>query len=224
MPYILHIETSTKACSVAVTNNTEILANDLLLPDSFVHAEKLNLLIIKILNIAGLNFKMLNAVAFSSGPGSYTGLRIGLSTAKALCYTLNIPLLYVDTLKIMALKAKSMVINNVDEYFLCPMIDARRMEVYTCIYNNRLELLEHTSAKIVDDDFLKGYAQNTIYFFGNGAPKCRQVLENDKVIYIDGIHPDASFMANDAYYKFLNDEKEDIAYCEPFYLKGFNNT
>jgi tRNA threonylcarbamoyladenosine biosynthesis protein TsaB len=222
MPYILLIETSTKACSVALARGEKVLANELVLPDEYVHAEKLNLLIIKLLKTAGLDIRALNAVAFSCGPGSYTGLRIGLSTAKALCYVLNIPLIYVDTLKTMALKAKKKLTGMEKDSLLCPMIDARRMEVYTALFDFELRVIKDTAAVIIDDVFLSNYQSHRIYFFGDGAAKCRDILENHQVKYLPDIWPDASFMASDAYANFLHGHKQNIAYCEPLYLKGFN--
>jgi tRNA threonylcarbamoyladenosine biosynthesis protein TsaB len=177
----------------------------------------LNSFIADICKEAGKKLSDIDAVAVSKGPGSYTGLRIGVSAAKGFCFSLNIPLISVDTLQAMA---KSQNHQNV---FFCPMIDARRMEVYTALYDAEGNKIEDISAKIIDENsFEKELKANKIIFFGDGAEKCRVVLEsNPNAIFIENVHPSAKYVNELALEKYNNKEFEDLAYFEPFYLKDF---
>mgnify|MGYP002411438590 CR=1 FL=1 len=165
-----------------------------------------------------------DAVAVSGGPGSYTGLRIGVSTAKGLCYGYDIPLIALDTLQVMTesvLKAKE----TETDALLCPMIDARRMEVYTALFNSKSETVKEVSAEVIDEQFFQGVlANNTVYFFGNGSDKCKSVITHPNALFISGIEPLAENMIRLAEDKFERNQFVDVAYFEPFYLKEFQAT
>lgn len=223
MSIILHIETSTKACSVAVADGGHLLASDFRLFEHYAHAETLNPMIQAVMKEAGRNFKDLEAVSVSSGPGSYTGLRIGISSAKGFCYGLEIPLIAVSSLEIMAAAAKNYEEKHVNA-ILVPMMDARRMEVYTSSFNENGKRLENDKAIIVDENFTKKFEGEKIYYFGDGMPKCISILEKDaRSVFIDSIYPDAKNMIQFAFEKFRKNEFEDLAYFEPEYLKEFGS-
>jgi len=219
MAKILLIETATAVCSVALSVDGKIrfLKEEIGLN---LHASNLTLFIEDVVSKSDLKFSDLDAVAVSKGPGSYTGLRIGVSTAKGLCYALEKPLIAVETLEMMAAGFK---IQNPDyQGLICPMIDARRMEVYTSVYDSNLNLLQPTSAKIIDENsFAEFQSENTITFLGDGAAKCADSLKNQNALFSDLSFNSAANMhllAEKAY----NDNKfEDVAYFEPFYLKDF---
>lgn len=219
MSYILNIDTATSMCSVSVSKNGELLAFKEI-NNGFTHAENLHLFIQDVLKEAKLGPGDLQAIAVSKGPGSYTGLRIGVSTAKGLAYALNIPLLSVDTLQLMSSAARDTM---KEEAFFCPMIDARRMEVYTALYDQHLQQVLPIEALIVDEHSiqkLKSYAK--IYFFGDGMDKCKAVLQTlGNAAFIDNIVPSAKYMAELSHQKLLSKAIEDVAYFEPFYLKDF---
>ncbi len=220
---ILHIETSTTVCSVAISNNGKLLysIHD---DNGMNHAEKLSPFVDKALKVLKENGLKLDAVAVSSGPGSYTGLRIGVSTAKGLCYGFGIPFISVDTLDILAIDVKKRreIESNA---LLCPMLDARRMEVYTKVLNFNFQSIEKITPKIIDENsFVDVLKENKIYFFGNGASKCKEVIQNENAIFIDDIQPLAENMIPLAEKKFKNKEFEDVAYFEPSYLKEFQAT
>ena len=216
---ILGIETATKICSVAVSKGKKLLA---LREEGgeYSHAEKLNSFIEDCLKQAKISMQQIDAVAVSKGPGSYTGLRIGVSTAKGLCYALNKPLISVDTLQAMALKMKS---ENTDVDLYCPMLDARRMEVYTAFYNQKNEKVEEISAKIIDEQsFNEELKTKKVIFFGDGAEKCKEVLANNSnAVFSDNGLPSAQFINEIASEKLENNQLEDVAYFEPYYLKDF---
>lgn len=221
MGLILIIETATEVCSVALAFNGELLS--IRESDSLnSHSAKVALYIDEVLKEAGKMPKDLDAVAVSKGPGSYTGLRIGVSSAKGLCYALNIPLISVDTLKSMCFEVVSN--NNIeDSSFLCPMIDARRMEVYSAFYSVDIKVIRDVQADIVEEDTYKNYLDNQkVYFFGNGALKCKDVLgKHQNSVFIDNVTLSAKGMIEIAERKFDSKEFEDAAYFEPFYLKDF---
>jgi tRNA threonylcarbamoyladenosine biosynthesis protein TsaB len=219
MALILNLETSTPACSVALSNGSEVLAYRESFEDKS-HATLLTLFVEQVLHEAGKNVTDLQAVAVSSGPGSYTGLRIGVSTAKGLCYGLNLPLIAIDTLTTMTLMAQEH--NNMGAHVYCPMLDARRMEVYTALYNNQLHQVEPVKAEIIDDQsFAIVLANQKMLFFGNGADKCKTVITSPNAFFIDDIHPLARYMAPLAALKFEQQQFVDVAYYEPLYLKDF---
>lgn len=220
MPYILNIETATEVCSVCIAKDYNIVfeREEKTGPS---HASVLGVFVKEAIDYIRINNSKLDAVAISCGPGSYTGLRIGVSEAKGLCYGWNIPLIAVNTLKIMAWSVIKQ--NLTDEgSLLCPMIDARRMEVYDAIFNHKLEYIRETNADIIDkDSFSDMLASQKITFFGNGAPKIKDVMQNSNCIFLDGIYPKATNMTELSKAAFDNKDFVDVAYFEPFYLKEF---
>lgn len=223
MPTILSLETSTKACSVSLIQQGEVLAStDLLIEHS--HSEKLTLLIRDCISYTGLAISDLDALAVSMGPGSYTGLRIGVATAKGLCYALDKPLIAVNTLEAMAHQLASTAIG---EYWYCPMLDARRMEVYCAIYNQKMEMVLPTCAKIIDEQAFAEYlALQAIVFFGNGAAKSKAKLSTSPQAHFveQLIYPSAKMVGLLAEKAFAEKRFENLAYFEPFYLKEFVST
>jgi tRNA threonylcarbamoyladenosine biosynthesis protein TsaB len=216
---ILNIETSTTVCSVSVSNKGELISFKEI-NNGYTHAENLHVFMEEVLKEASLTLSQLNAIAISKGPGSYTGLRIGVSAAKGLAFSLNIPLIAIDTLEIMTNAASSA---EHGQAFYCPLIDARRMEVYTAIYDNNLVQLKNTEALIVDEESVKQFSEyNKIYFFGDGMEKCRSLLSSLKNSeFILDILPSAKAMCGLSYKKYSEKVFEDVAYFEPFYLKDF---
>lgn len=218
MPVILSIETSTSVCSCALSRDGVLLATR----ENFQgqsHASLLGRFVHEIMNFVREQHLTIDAIAVSSGPGSYTGLRIGVSEAKGLSYGLGVPLIALPTPRIMA----SMMQEKVDaDTLLAPLIDARRMEVYATFYNQNLETIRATAADIVNeesyDDIL---ATNKVLFFGNGAEKCKVALKHPHAQFIDHVHPLASGMISLAEQAFAAGDFVDTAYFEPFYLKEF---
>jgi tRNA threonylcarbamoyladenosine biosynthesis protein TsaB len=217
MALILNLETATKTCSVVLSMDEEVIAIQEITTEKFSHAEKLNLFIEKVLTDAGKSFKDLDAVAVSAGPGSYTGLRIGASTAKGICFALDIPLISVNSLKALASQAK------IENGLLCPMFDARRMEVYMAIYNSALKEIKPTSASVVESihSFKIDLDKGPIYFFGPGAVKCQDIIVHENAIFDLDVKVSAKGMAILSFQKFKDKEFEDVAYFEPAYLKDF---
>ena len=225
MSLILGIETATKMCSVAISKDGELLSIKEI-GGEYSHSENLNYFIELVCTEAKITLKQLDAVAVSKGPGSYTGLRIGVSSAKGLCYGVDIPLIAVDTLKALStsVMSSSFFMNNVGkDFLLCPMIDARRMEVYTSLYNTRLELVESISAKIIDENSFSNKLDTCkVVFFGDGAEKCKALLNNHpNAVFVDNVEPSANYINQLAAEKFNNQQFEDVAYFEPYYLKEF---
>jgi tRNA threonylcarbamoyladenosine biosynthesis protein TsaB len=217
---ILQIETATSVCSVALARDEQVLAYKQL-DERNIHAEVITLFIEELISSAGIKYSDLDAIAVSCGPGSYTGLRIGVSTAKGLCFALDKPLIAVETLEAMAYGI--IIKNQYANVLLCPMIDARRMEVYTALFDSTGRKIESVTAKIIDEgSFAEHLKSNKILFFGDGADKCRAVLD---------VHPNAEFSPNftnsathltpKAFEKFKANDFEDVAYFEPYYLKDF---
>lgn len=216
---ILLIETATSTCSVALSENGNIIAVKEV-NERNIHASHITLFIGEVMQQAGKKYPDLDAVAISKGPGSYTGLRIGVSTAKGLCYALDIPLIGVDTVEAMAsgmLQQQEIPDNGL----LVPMIDARRMEVYTGIFDKNMNALEPVSAKIVDEGSFVEFNDRELYLFGDGAGKFGEMLSAYRNIHFIDFVNSASNMNVLACSKFINDEKENLAYFEPFYLKDF---
>lgn len=218
MAYILCLETATQICSVALCDdNTVIQYKETELPNA--HSKVLAGFIQEILRESGIQKTQLNAIAVSKGPGSYTGLRIGVSTAKGLCYGLDIPLISIPTLYAMAVGASH---QTSEKGLFCPMIDARRMEVYAAVYDQALIPVQDVSAVIVEPDtFSELLKDNKMLFFGDGASKCKDLLQHPNAVFADHIKPSARNMAGRAFEKFTANEMEDVAYFEPFYLKDF---
>lgn len=218
MALILSIDTATPVCSVALHRKGGLLAcNELHVDRS--HSEYLTLSISQVMALAGHGLREIDAVAVSMGPGSYTGLRIGAASAKGLCYALDHKLIAVNTLLAMALGPASMA---GEEELLCPMIDARRMEVYYLLSGADLQIREPTAAAVVDGNFLGSYLEEKrVWFFGSGMDKCREVIRHANARFIPGQYPSARHMGVLAWEKYLEEEFEDPAYFEPFYLKDF---
>ena len=215
--YILNIETSTKACSVALHKNGELIVSREDVTTNFSHSEKLLKFISELFSDAKLSLSDLDAIAVSMGPGSYTGLRIGVSTAKGLCYGLDIPLISISTLKAMsfgmALEIKA------DLY--CPMIDARRMEVYSAFFDINNTEVRKIQADIIDENSYKKELDKKVVFFGDGSEKLIEKIKDKNAIFVSDIHPSAKNMGLLSYQKFTKSLFEDLAYFEPFYLKDF---
>ena len=219
---ILHIETSTNVCSVALSENNNCIFSKSN-ADGMNHAALLSVFIAEALEVLKPLSKKLDAVAVSSGPGSYTGLRIGVSTAKGLCYGYGIPLIAVSTLEVLTVQALKTIAN--DAALFCPMIDARRMEVYAAFYNAKGEIQREISADIIDSDsYAEILASHPVYFFGNGADKLKTTLTHPNAKFIDGLVPLAENMISFAEKAFVESNFVDVAYFEPFYLKEFQTT
>ena len=222
---ILCLETSTAVCSVSLVDKGNVVALRESL-DGQNHAEKITVFIDEVMKEAGVAYKDLDAVATSMGPGSYTGLRIGVSAAKGLCYAMEKPLIAIDTLAAMA---EGFVSNQQSAFsfqlstILCPMIDARRMEVYTAFFNEKMERMSETEALIVDENsFMELKQNNHLYLFGDGADKLASLFENEaNITVVEKFHCSASYMAKLAEDAFNNKQFVDVAYFEPFYLKNF---
>ncbi|MCD7901370.1 MAG: tRNA (adenosine(37)-N6)-threonylcarbamoyltransferase complex dimerization subunit type 1 TsaB [Bacteroides sp.] len=223
MSCILHIETSTTVCSVAVSEDghTIFSKEDYEGPS---HATLLGPFIDEALSLVDSHAIPLDAVAVSCGPGSYTGLRIGVSMAKGICYGRDVPLIGLPTLEVMSVPV--LLYHELPEdALLCPMIDARRMEVYAAIYDRALNEVRKTSADIVDEtSYLEYLEKHPVYFFGNGAVKCKEKITHSNAHFIDNIHPLAKRMFPLAEKAFACQKFEDVAYFEPFYLKEFVTT
>ncbi len=218
MALILSLETSVDTCSVALHKDGKLLTSAFV-EEPQAHAGKLGFLIEKVLNESDTPPQSLQAIAVASGPGSYTGLRIGVSTAKGLCYALDIPLIAVNTLQLMAYQASQ---NISKEVLLCPMIDARRMEVYSLLVDSTLTILEPIKAEIIDEQSYSQLLSNhRIAFFGNGAGKCKGVIASPNALFIEGVAPSAISLGEMASRKFEKMEVEDLIHFEPFYLKEF---
>lgn len=221
MATILHIETSTTVCSVALSKDGEITGvQESVQPN--VHAEKLAVFIDTLMKEAVLSYSALDAVAIGTGPGSYTGLRIGTSTAKGLCYALDKPLLAIPTLKAMAL-ASAITVQRKDIYY-CSMIDARRLEVYTGLYDYAGKEIMPVEAKILDTlSFAELLNKKTIAFSGDGMPKMKALLAKDSAncIWMDDVYASAKNMALLSEEYYAKKEFSNVAYYEPFYLKDF---
>ncbi|MBI1286184.1 MAG: tRNA (adenosine(37)-N6)-threonylcarbamoyltransferase complex dimerization subunit type 1 TsaB [Flavobacteriales bacterium] len=223
MPTILHIESATLTCSVAVSRNGETLALKETHDQTYSHSEKLVVFIDETIKKAGLKPSDLDAVCVSKGPGSYTGLRIGVSAAKGLCYGLGIPLLSVGSLESMTHWAMTEFSEQLtDISFFCPMIDARRMEVYTQMFDASLKELQPVSAEIIDEaSFAEELEKGNVAFLGDGAGKCKEFINHPNAIFLDDFNPSARGMIGLAEGKFAAKQFEDVAYFEPYYLKDF---
>lgn len=213
--YILNIETATKNCSVSLAKNGETILCKEMAEQGYSHAERLHVFIEEILLETGIKIQELNAIAVSKGPGSYTGLRIGVSAAKGFCYALDIPLISVDTLQVLA---KQVVVEN---GLIVPMIDARRMEVYSAVFDaNHNKIMEVQAEILTENSYLE--MTEAIYFIGDCQEKCKTVLLKDNFHFLPEIvFPSAKEMSGLSYEKFIKNNFEDVAYFEPFYLKDF---
>ncbi|GGW29565.1 tRNA (adenosine(37)-N6)-threonylcarbamoyltransferase complex dimerization subunit type 1 TsaB [Arenibacter certesii] len=216
MAIILNLETATTNCSVSIAKNGKLI---LLKEDNspnYSHSEKLHIFIQEALQEASLSFNDLSAIAVSKGPGSYTGLRIGVSAAKGLCFSLDIPLISIPTLESLANQA----IQNTYKYVI-PLLDARRMEVYSAVFNSKREQIRETKAEIVEEGHFKEYAeQGAVLLIGDGAEKCKDMLNHPNFTFRAAL-PTALEMGELSNKKFKVGDFEDVAYFEPYYLKDF---
>ena len=221
MSCILNIETSTETCSVAVAQDGGIIFEKINNePNS--HTKYLAKFVEEALSFAESHAIPLDAVAVSSGPGSYTGLRIGVSTAKGICYGKNVPLIAIPTLKL--LSVKPLLSDDIEDEnaLLCPMIDARRMEAYTAIYDRALREVREVKAEVIDaTTYNEWLDKGLVYFFGNGAEKCKEIINHPNARFIDNVVPTAKSMLPLAELAIAKGQYEDVAYFEPFYLKDF---
>ncbi|OXA96245.1 tRNA (adenosine(37)-N6)-threonylcarbamoyltransferase complex dimerization subunit type 1 TsaB [Flavobacterium hercynium] len=218
MSLILNIETSTKNCSVAIAKNGETVLCREIAEEGYSHAEKLHVFIEEIMAEAGVSFTELTAIAVGQGPGSYTGLRIGVSAAKGLCFALDIPLIAIDTLQTLASQAK------VADGKIIPMLDARRMEVYSEIFDAQLQVERGIEAEIISEDSFKDISE-TVYFVGDCAEKGKTVLTKDNFVFLEEIkYPSAREMSKISFDKYQKSDTVDVAYFEPYYLKDFMMT
>jgi tRNA threonylcarbamoyladenosine biosynthesis protein TsaB len=229
MAIILSIETSTKGCSAAIHQDSRLLALSELFHEKS-SSGMLTTLIQHVVKVAGLDFSDIDAIAVAKGPGSYTGLRIGVSTAKGLCFTLDKPLIAIYTLQALAWQVHSTVqsVNTGSAPLLCPMLDARRMEVYCALFQaGNLQQASPTEAKIIDEhSFAEILEKQTIIFFGDGATKCQTILGKyqNAVFLSENIHPSAKSMGSLAHEAYENRQFENVADFEPYYLKEFMTT
>lgn len=219
MALILSLETSGTTCSVALYKE-EVLLKTLEIDEPQAHAAKLAGLITKVFESTHTEIKKLNAVAISSGPGSYTGLRIGTSTAKGICFALGLPLIAVNTLDILAFQFYQK--NKPDGALLCPLIDAKRMEVFYQITNENFEILQPVQTKVIDNkSFTELLSHNKLFFFGDGAEKCKHTIDHKNAHFVDGISVNALTLGVIAFLKFQKKEIENLVTFTPFYLKDF---
>lgn len=216
MSLILNIETSTKNCSVSLTESGSVIAMKQINDGKYSHNENLHTFIVDVLIEADKKIKDIEAVAVSKGPGSYTGLRIGVSAAKGLCFSLDIPLISISTLQSLALQVQ------VEDAYIVSMLDARRMEVYSAVYDEGTNLLREIRAEILEENSFEEFLnEKTVYFIGDGVEKTKTLISHKNAIFIDDKLPTANEMASLSYAKFQQKDFEDVAYFEPFYLKDF---
>jgi tRNA threonylcarbamoyladenosine biosynthesis protein TsaB len=225
MVSFLAIETSTKACSLVLTVDGQPVFERINL-DGASHSSLLGVFVFEAVKYARANNFDISAVAVSSGPGSYTGLRIGVSEAKGLCYGFGIPLIAIPTLKILAAGVRFSCGESLGEgSILCPMIDARRMEVYSALYDGNLNEIRPVQADIVDENSFREYLEHhPVVFFGDGSDKCRALIQSPNARFINSVYPAATAMIPLVEEAFAAEKFEDVAYFEPFYLKEFQAT
>ena len=215
MPIILNIETATKNCSVALAKEGKTIACKEIAEQNFSHAEKLHVFIEELLAENQLQFSDLSAIAVSQGPGSYTGLRIGVSSAKGFCYALNIPMIAIDTLQLLANQIQ------IEDGIIISMIDARRIEVFSAFYDKNHNQIRNTQAEIIDETSYREISE-TIHLVGDGTEKFKNTLTDDKfVFHSDVVFPSAKEMCELSFEKFKTSNFVDVAYFEPYYLKDF---
>lgn len=222
MALIMNIETSAEHCSVTLADKG-IIIDSLTEKEERSHASSLAVLIDKIIQKNNLSINSLSAVAISQGPGSYTGLRIGTSTAKGICYGLDIPLIAVDTLQAMSwgVKQTLKVDKSEGEILFCPMLDARRMEIYTATYNYQLSQKKSTTSIVLDNETVEDFKDKRNVFFGSGIEKFKSLINTEDYIFIDNLVPHSDFLSELSFKLFQKNDFVDTAYFEPFYLKEF---
>ncbi|MFZ4105807.1 tRNA (adenosine(37)-N6)-threonylcarbamoyltransferase complex dimerization subunit type 1 TsaB [Flavobacterium sp.] len=215
MNYILNIETATKNCSVSLSKDGITVVCKEIAELGYSHAEKLHLFIEEVINEAGISNSDLNAIAVSQGPGSYTGLRIGVSAAKGLSYALKIPLIAVDTLESLAQQVVA------KDGLIIPMIDARRMEVYSAVFNCKKEKIRQVQAQIINEESFADFSEK-VYFIGDSNEKVKSVVSKSNFVFLENhFYPSAKEMSRISYNKFQEKDFVDVAYFEPYYLKDF---
>ena len=214
---ILHIETSSKNCSVAISDGLELLCLCEEISENYKQSESLHTFVEWALEGAKISLKDLDAISLGKGPGSYTGLRIGASSAKGFCFGLDIPLIAINSLETMI---EPFLNQGFD--FIIPLIDARRMEVYSAVFEgNSGDMISKTEAKVLDETSYQEYQEKKILFVGDGAPKARDILQLPNAEFNETIYPSAKYLVKKAVEKYNRKDFEDVAYFEPFYLKDF---
>lgn len=215
---ILYLETSSKNCSVAISDNENLLCLCEEVSENYKQSESLHTFVEWALEGAGISMKDIEAVSLGKGPGSYTGLRIGAASAKGFCYGLKVPLVAVNSLESMI---EPFLGSNYE--FIVPLIDARRMEVYTAVYDGETgKEISGTEAKILDENSFEEFRDKKIVFVGDGAKKAKEILNLPDAEFRDDIYPSAQYLIKKTLEKLNQNELEDIAYFEPFYLKDFH--
>ncbi len=216
---ILCLETTSKNCSVSLFDGSESILREER-SDRYIHSEKLHLFIDEVHHLAGIQPTDLKAVAVSQGPGSYTGLRIGVATAKGICYALGIPLIALNSLEVLA---RLVAVDESDR--IIPVMDARRMEVYSQVYASDFTPLREIRAEVISEDaFVEYRGTGVLHLVGDGAEKCLGLLGEDGFRYYTDLLPTAQIMGPVAYARFKSGQFEDVAYFEPYYLKDFQTT
>ena len=216
MALILNIETTTTNCSVSLSFDGETLVLKEDYNNNYSHAERLHVYIDDVLKEANIKSSQLHAIAVSKGPGSYTGLRIGVSAAKGLCFALDKPLISISTLEALAYQVQ------VNEGVIVPMLDARRLEVYSAIFDTNYDQIRETQAQVLDEtSFLSYLDKGKVTFIGNGVPKTKELITHLNAIFIEDKLPSSNEMSQLAYTKYEKNDIEDVAYFEPYYLKDF---
>ncbi|MBD3891696.1 tRNA (adenosine(37)-N6)-threonylcarbamoyltransferase complex dimerization subunit type 1 TsaB [Olleya marilimosa] len=216
MAYILNIETSTTNCSVSLSFKGETLVLKEDYGNGYSHAEKLHVYVEQVLKEAKISTLQLDAIAVSKGPGSYTGLRIGVSAAKGLAFALNIPLISVSTLEALAHQVKA------DSGVIVPMLDARRLEVYSAIFDTKFNEVRAIEAQILDEKSFESFlSKGKVYFVGDGVNKTKALIDNNNAVFIENKLPSADQMSALSFDKYKKSDTEDVAYFEPYYLKDF---
>ncbi len=217
MAIILNLETATTNCSVSVTKNGKLLVLKELDTPNYSHSEQLHNFIKEALEEASLSLSDLDAISVSKGPGSYTGLRIGVSAAKGLCFALDIPLISIPTLESMGHQTKM-----TSDGFIVPVLDARRMEVYSIVFDGNYKQVRETKAEIIDEQSFQEFAQKgKVLLVGSGAEKCKEILHHPNFSFNTSVVPSAKEMGQLSFEKFNAGNFEDVAYFEPYYLKDF---
>lgn len=216
MAIILCLETATTNCSVSISKNGEVIAIKEDFNNNYSHAERLHCYIDDVISESNISFVDLDAIAVSKGPGSFTGLRIGVSAAKGLCFSLGIPLISVNTLESLAHQVKD------EKHTIIPMLDARRMEVYSAVFSGKKEQIRETKAEVLNQRSFFEYSKNEkVYFIGNGVKKYKETCPYHNSEFLENNLPSANEMASLVEERFLNQLFEDVAYFEPYYLKDF---
>ncbi|TVZ58601.1 tRNA threonylcarbamoyladenosine biosynthesis protein TsaB [Flavobacteriaceae bacterium MAR_2010_105] len=216
MAFILNIETTTTNCSVSLSKEGEILVLKEDYNTQYSHAESLHVFIDELFKSSEISLSDIDAIAVSKGPGSYTGLRIGVSAAKGLCFALNKPLISISTLEALSDQIKSI------EGKIVTMLDARRMEVYSAVFDSDHKQIRDIKAELLNENSFSEYLQQgNVYFIGSGVEKAKSIITHPNAIYIEDKLPSANYMGKLAYRKFITNDFEDLAYFEPYYLKDF---